>query len=166
MPLDNIQLTPFLIEGLFKKSLIEIEISQPQAQIQSISTFNILGKNLKRVALIVENPEELHLADDQLNFLLGVLSACKLTMEDVAIVNIAKNTDANYKNIESELKAEKVILFGVKPAQLNLPLEFPLYQIQQYNKQTYVAAASLNVIQIDKVEKTKLWNCLKQIFTI
>ena len=166
MPLDNIQLTPFLIAGLFKKSLIEIEISQPQAQIQSISTFNILGKNLKRVALIVENPEELHLADDQLNFLLGVLSACKLTMEDVAIVNIAKNTDANYKNIESELKAEKVILFGVKPAQLNLPLEFPHYQIQQYNKQTYVAAASLNVIQIDKVEKTKLWNCLKQIFTI
>ena len=166
MPLDNIQLTPFLIEGLFKKSLIEIEILQSPAQIQSISTFNILGKNLKRVALIVENPKELHLADDQLNFLLGVLSACKLTMEDVAIINIAKNTDANYKNIESELKAEKVILFGVKPEQLNLPLEFPLYQIQEYNKQTYVAAASLNVIQIDKVEKTKLWNSLKQIFTI
>ena len=166
MPLDNIQLTPFLIEGLFKKSLVAIEILQLQAQKQSISSFNILGKNQKQVALIVENPEELHLADDQLNFLLGVLSACKLTMEDVAIINIAKNTNANYKTIEIELKAEKIILFGVKPSQIDLPLEFPLYQIQQYNKQTYVAAASLDVIQIDKIEKTKLWNCLKQIFTI
>ena len=166
MPLDNIQLTPFLIEGLFKKSLIAIEILQPQALIQSISTFNILGKNLKRVALIVENPEELHLADDQLNFLLGVLSACKLTMEDVAIINIAKNTDANYKTIESELKAENIILFGVKPSQIDLPLEFPLYQVQQYNKQTYIAAVALDTIKIDKIEKTKLWNCLKQIFII
>ena len=166
MPLDNIQLTPFLIEGLFKKSLIEIEILQSPAQIQSISTFNILGKNLKRVVLIVENSEELHLADDQLNFLLGVLSACKLTMEDVAIINIAKNTNANYKTIEIELKAEKIILFGINPSQIDLPLEFPLYQIQQYNNQTYVAAASLGVIQVEKVEKTKLWNCLKQIFTI
>ena len=130
MPLDNIQLTPFLIEGLFKKSLVTIEILQSQAQKQSISSFNILGKNQKRVALIVENSEELYIADNQLNFLLGVLSACKLTMEDVAIINIDKNIGANYKTIEIELQSEKVILFGVKPAQIDLPLEFPLYQIQ------------------------------------
>ena len=165
MPLDNIQLTPFLLQGLYKNSLIEIESLQLLAKIQPISTFNILGNNLKRVAIIVENPDTLHLADDQLNFLLGVLSACKLTMEDVAIINIAKNTTATYKTIELELKAEKIILFGVKPSQIDLPIEFPPYQIQQYNNQTYIAASLLNEIQLDKAEKTKLWNCLKQIFT-
>lgn len=165
MPLDNIKLTPFLLQGLFKNSLIEIESIQLKVQIQPIATFNILGNNLKRVAIIVEDADMLHLGDDQLNFLSGVLSACKLTMEDVAIINIAHNKTATYKTIEQELKAEKIILFGVKPSQIDLPIAFPPYQIQQYNKQTYIAASLLIEIQLDKAEKIKLWNCLKQIFT-
>ena len=165
MPLDNIELTPFLIQGLFKNSLIEFETMPVITKILPVSTLNILGNNLKRVAIIVENFETLHLPDDQLNFLMGVLNACKLTMEDVAIINIAKNTSTNYKIIEVELKAEKIILFGVKPSQIDLPIAFPLYQVQEYNKQTYMEAASLNVIQLDKAEKTKLWHCLQQIFT-
>ena len=165
MPLDNIQLTPFLLQGLFKHSLIEFETMPPIAKVLPVSTFNILGNNLKRVAIIVENFETLHLPDDQLNFLMGVLNACKLSMEDVAIINIAKNTFANYKTIEVELKAEKIILFGVTSLQIDLPITFPLYQVQEYNKQTYMAAAPLGAIQLDKAEKTKLWHCLQQIFT-
>lgn len=165
MPLDNIELTPFLIQGLFKNSLIESETKPAIAKILPVSTFNILGNNLRRVTIIVESFETLHLPDDQLNFLMGVLNACKLSMEDVAIINIAKNTFANYKTIEVELKAEKLILFGVNPSKIDLPITFPLYQVQEYNKQTYMAAASLGAIQLDKAEKTKLWHCLQQIFT-
>lgn len=166
MSLDNIQLTPFLIQELFKNSLVEFDATEPAEKSLPISSFNILGNNRSRVIIIVENDENLYLPDDQLNFLLGILSACKLTMEDVAIINIKKNKAVTYKAIELELKAEKIILFGVTPAQIGLPLEFPHYQIQQYNKQTYITAAMLPDIQDDKVEKTKLWNCLKQIFSI
>ncbi len=166
MPLDNIQLTAFLMQGLFKNSLTEFKSMQSNDKKAQISTFNILGNNLKRVAIIVENFEILHLADDQLNFLMGVLNACKLTMEDVAIINTAKNKNVNYKAIELELKAETIILFGVTPSQIDLPVAFPPYQVQQYNKQTYLAAATLELIQTDKAEKTKLWRCLQQIFIL
>ncbi len=165
MSLDNIELTAFLIQELYKNSLIEFDAKEQIEKNLPVSSFNILGNNRRRVIIIVENNETLYLPDNQLNFLLGILSACKLTMEDVAIMNITKNKAVTYKAIDLELKAEKIILFGVSPAQIELPLEFPLYQIQQYNKQTYITAAMLPDIQDDKAEKTKLWNCLKQIFS-
>ena len=164
MSLDNIELTPFLIQELYKNYLVEFEDNKQADKKLSVASFITLGDNNKRVIIVVENEEVLYLPDDELNFLLGILSACKLTMQDVAIINISKNKAVTYKAMQLELKAEKIILFGVSPAQIELPLEFPLYQIQQYNKQTYITAAILSTIKNDKAEKTKLWNCLKQIF--
>ena len=165
MSLDNIELTPFLIQELFKNCLVEMETTVKAKKIAPASSFNILGNNRAAITIIVENATHLHLPDPELNFLLGILSACKLTMEDVAIINISKNKNATYKTIELELKAGKIILFGVTAAQIGLPLEFPIYQVQHYNQQTYIAAGNLQQIESNKADKTKLWNCLKQIFT-
>ncbi len=166
MSLDNIELTPFLIQELFKNSLVEFYDTEPEKKTKVDLPFNVLGNNRNRVIIIIENDETIYLPDTQLNFLLGILSACKLTMDDVAILNIKKNKTVSYKAIELELKAEKIILFGVSAVQIELPIEFPYYQIQQYNNQTYVNAAPLSHLQDDKAEKTKLWNCLKLLFSI
>ena len=165
MDLDNIQLTPFLLQELYKTSMIEYPKTFTIAEkIQHAPVWNVLGNNLKGVIIMVYGENSLHLPDEQLNFLMGILAACKLSMEDVAIINLATNKPVTYKALELDLKAEKIILFGVSPAQITLPLEFPHYQIQRYNNQTYLVSAALNIVQADKAEKTKLWNCLKQIF--
>ncbi|MDB5279948.1 MAG: hypothetical protein JWR61_4903 [Ferruginibacter sp.] len=166
MNIDNIQLTPFLIQELFKNSLVESDSPEPVKKRDAAASFAILGHNRKKIIILVANDETLYLPDEQLNFLLGILSACSLTMEDVAIINTRKNKNITYKAIEQELKGEKVILFGVTPAQINLPIEFPQYQVQAFNSQTYLTAAMLSEIQENKAEKAKLWNCLKQIFSI
>jgi hypothetical protein len=166
MSLDNIQLQPVAIQDLYKQSLVELK-SKPQADTtNTASSLIILGKNLKRIVIVVSNPEVAYLEDDELNFLLGILSACKLTMDDVCIVNVAKNSGTNYSSIAAELNAEKVFLFGTSPGKIKLPLAFPDYQVQQYNNQVYLSAPALSGLQHDKAEKTKLWNCLKQIFSI
>jgi hypothetical protein len=166
MSLDNIQLTPFLLQELFKKSLIELDASELHEERSSASSFTILGNNRQRIIILVADDETLYLPDEQLNFLLGILSACGLTMEDVAIVNTKKNRNLTYKAIELELKAASILLFGVSPAQINLPIEFPHYQVQSFNNQTYLAAPVLQELKDNKAEKTKLWNCLKQFFAI
>ncbi len=169
MSLDSIELTPLLLQELYKNSLVEFydaKTKEQQEQSAPVLPFNVLGNNRRNVIIIVENHETLYLPDNELNFLLGILSACKLTMEDVAIVNIKKNKPFSYKAIEQELAAEKIILFGVASSVIGLPLEFPHYQIQQYNNQTYLSAGTLAHIKDDKAEKTRLWNCLKQIFFI
>ena len=164
MSLDNIELTPFLIAELFKNTLVEIKSAKKADKTALPPAFNFLGNNKSRVAIVIYDAENIYLPDAQLNFLMVILGACKLTMEDVAIVNISNSNSITYKTIESELKAEKIILFGVTSAELGLPLEFPVYQIQQYNNQTYIASDSLMHIETNKKEKISLWNCLKQIF--
>jgi hypothetical protein len=166
MSLDNIELTPFLLQELYKNSLVEFYDAESHGPPAPVLSFNVLGNNKRNVIIIVENNETLYLPDNELNFLLGILSACKLTMDDVAIVNIKKNKPVSYKAIAQELGAEKIILFGVETSAIELPFEFPHYQIQKYNNQTYISAGMLGDIQDDKAEKTKLWNCLKQIFSI
>ncbi len=166
MSINNIQLTPFLLQELYSNSLVEILSQESELSTLSPASFSFLGNNRKKIIILVANDETLYLPDDQLNFLMGILSACSLTMEHVAIINIKKNKNVTYKTIEQELKAVQIILLGVTPAQISLPVEFPKYQVQPFNNQTYLSATGLFDIQDNKAEKGKLWNCLKQLFSI
>jgi hypothetical protein len=164
MSLDNIQLPAIVLHDLFKHSLVDLNTDTTKVNTVKTTGISFLGTNQKQIAIIVDNEKTIYLPDEELNFLLGILSACKLSMADVALVNISKNNAPIYTDIEQQLNAEKILLFGVTPAQLQLPLQFPHYQIQKFNNQVYLSAPSLQLIEEDKAEKTKLWNCLKQIF--
>ena len=166
MSLDNIQLPSIVLQGLYKHCLIDLKNEQQTAAKTELKKFSTLGNNRRHILVLVESDEALYMPDDLLNFLMGVLAACNLNMEDVAILNIKKNPSVTYKNLTDVLKPEKVFLFGVTPSEIRLPLDFPNYQIQQYNGQIYLTAPVLSHIHNNKIEKTKLWTCLKQIFDI
>jgi len=166
MSLNNITLAPSLIEGLFKKTLVELKTNSAVKLPNPAATFQILGKNKKGVIILVDNNATAFLPEAELNFLITILSACKLTLEDVGILNMAKSTQLKYQQFEKEIIANKIILLGVAPTAIDLPLSFPYYQIQAYNHVTYLAAPSLMVLLEQKTEKIKLWNCLKLIFDI
>jgi len=165
MSLDNIQLNAALIESLYSKSLYDLKTSQsPVPADSSKSEINFLGSNAKKIIMLVSSEEAIYLPDEELNFLLGILTACRLSMADIALINVLKNPKLIYTDLVEQLKAEKVFLFGLNNEILELPLTFPQYQIQKYSNQVYLSAASLPDLQKDKAEKLKLWNCLKTIF--
>ena len=166
MSLDNINLPPLVLQQLFTHTLIEAKNNPTVDSKSTEKPFLTLGNNQKKVLILVESEETLYLPDNQLNFLLGILAACNLTMEDVAILNIKKNPSVNYQRITDDLKSEKVFLFGLQPDQIELPVNFPTYQIQKFNNQVYLAAPALSNFHDNKAEKTRLWICLQQIFNI
>ncbi|HRI24044.1 MAG TPA: hypothetical protein PLZ45_05185 [Ferruginibacter sp.] len=108
----------------------------------------------------------MYLPEDELNFLAGILTACKLSMADIALINVEKNTGLSYTLMTDQVKAETVLLFGVDLAELSLPLQFPHYQLQHFNNQVYLSSVPLQVLQADKQEKMKLWNSLKKVFSL
>ncbi|MGF2413208.1 hypothetical protein [Ferruginibacter sp.] len=166
MSLDNIQLPAIVLHDLFKNSLVDLNTGVAKPTAAKTTGIGFLGSNQKQITILVNDEDVLYLPDEDLNFLMGILSACKLSMADVALVNISKAGSFTYTEIEQQLQAETILLFGVTPVQLQLPLQFPHYQIQKFNSQVYLAAPALNIITADKAEKTMLWNCLKQIFSI
>ena len=166
MSLDNIQLPAIVLQDLYTNSLIDLKTENAQPASVSAGDISFLGENKKKVSIVVDHTDVIYLPDDELNFLLGILSACKLSMADVALLNIAKNPATTYREISEQLSTEKILLFGIEPAALGLPFKFPHYQIQNYNGQTYLSSPDLKTLADNKEEKIKLWGCLKQVFSI
>lgn len=164
MSLDNIQLPPIVIQELFKKTLIDSKIEQIKTNSSAEEKIVFLGKNERQVIILVNDKDNLFLPDDDLKFLTGILTACKLTLNDVAIINIAKNPAIQYELIQQHLKAAKVFAFDVPMKDIGLPLQFPAYQIQLYNETVYLHAPSLQFLKNNKEEKSQLWASLQKIF--
>ena len=166
MSLDNIQLPAIVLQDLFANALVDLKTQNAAAASVAAGDLSFLGENKKMVSIIVDHANVIYLPDDELNFLLDILSACKLSMADVALLNRAKNPTLTYRELSEQLSAEKILLFGIEPSTLELPLQFPHYQIQNYNNQVYLSSPALRVLADKKEEKIKLWGCLKQVFAI
>ncbi|MFN8251965.1 MAG: hypothetical protein U0V75_08805 [Ferruginibacter sp.] len=166
MSLDNIHLPAIVLQDLYKNSLVDLNNNQHESMESTDSgALPFLGNNQKSICIAVNDKDALYLSDELLNFLLGILSACKLSMADVALINAAKN-NFSYRDVQEQFHAVTVLLFGIQPGQLQLPMQFPYYQLQKFNNQVYLAAPDLQNLQQDKAEKTKLWNSLKQVFNL
>lgn len=165
MSLDNIQLSPIMVQDLFRNSLVDSNTGKPAAAAIPARENGFLGNNKKGVALLVNVAGCSYLPEDDLNFLLGILAACKLSMDDVALLNMA-NTPLEHSTLNEQVNPAKILLFGVTPASIQLPLHFPEYQVQSYNGQVFLVAPALDILKADKAEKMKLWTSLKTIFQI
>ncbi|MEN9571512.1 MAG: hypothetical protein RL172_2743 [Bacteroidota bacterium] len=167
MSLNTLVLPGIVVQQLYENALVQ-QPSGLAANNKSDKTeaAAILGKNQQHILIIANNKDVAFLPDDELNFLLGIIGACHLNMDDVGILNIAKNPTVDYNTLTTVFKAKKVLLFGATPESIQLPLSFPQYQLQQYSNQLYLHAPSLLNLRDNKEEKTKLWNALKKVFEI
>jgi hypothetical protein len=161
MSLNNIQLQPQLLADLYKNSLLE----SGATSVPDLGTVKYLGKNQKNILVIVHQPSVPFLPDEELAFLTNILSACKLSLADIAILN---SNGLPVESLENaiETEAKTVILFGIDPLSIGLPINFPFFQLQQFNKRMYLYSPSLEEIEKDKSLKMKLWNALKNLFGI
>jgi hypothetical protein len=136
---------------------------------QPARTLSWLGSNNKNISIIVNDDTSLHLQDELLQILSNILSACKLNLADVAIINTAAQA-VTHSALRKELSPRVVVLFGVATKTIDLPFSIPMYKTQSFDNCTYLQAASLEQMKgasnEAKLEKSRLWVCLKTIFGI
>jgi DNA polymerase III psi subunit len=162
MNLNNISLSSHLIADLYRHSLIEgTATAMPQK-----TPVPSLGKGGKGILIVVSKPDVSYLPDDELDFLTKVLSACQLSLADVAIINWKKVPHHNTEAIMEQFGARYVILFDLDPLPFGLPLNLPAYAVHTDDKKQFVIAPSLHQIAQTKEAKTQLWAALKQLFCI
>jgi len=161
MSLNQIQLTNQQLANLYPDVLVESTAASPVPKQQSVK---FLGKNAKNIVLLVSNDTVPFLPDDQLSFLTNILSACKLSLADVAIVNIHSVDKDEVETLIEPLAPKNVLLFGIAPLSIDLPINFPQFQLQAFNKRTYLYSPDLKSLETNKELKLKLWNSLKSLF--
>ncbi len=164
MSIDNIQLDGYLCYTMFSKSLLLAEkpnISKPLPQKQEITS---LGENQSQILFLVNNSEHKFLADDEMKMLSGLLTACKISMADIALVNYHHHQKINYKHLTDHFQSKKLLIFGVNAQELDLPFTIPFFQVQQFQEQTYLLGPALSELINNVPLKTQLWGSLKKIF--
>ncbi|HEY2725853.1 MAG TPA: hypothetical protein VGI61_01665 [Parafilimonas sp.] len=166
------QLPAFLLAELYTDSIVQIdkEIKQELSETVAAPSKNLyLGSFEKKIVVLVNDKENSYISDDNLNFLTGILNACKLNMAHIALINFY-NDPVSFLILKKELQAEFLISFGITSLQIELPFAMPDYQVQDYSKCKILIVPSLNELnrqtQPAKTEKAKLWKSLQKMFDL
>lgn len=170
-----IQLPDFVISDLYKNQLVVIEESIAEIKLPKkeapthLSKPEFLGNNEKNICILVKDSQAVYLNDHSLQFLSAILTACKLNLGDVAIVNFSR-TPLHYNSLKEWLTPKYILVFDIGATTLQLPFDLPTYQVQSYDKCSFLFAPSLDQMTADtreaKIEKSKLWLSLKTMFKI
>ena len=101
--------------------------------------------------------------------LTSILNACRLTIADIALVNLG-NQKASLHQILNNLPSKFVIAFEVDSKALKIKLPTNFYKLTPLGESNLLFSKSLSSMQgmdsTAKQEKAKLWAVLKQIFQL
>jgi hypothetical protein len=168
----NEQLPGLVLAELFSKSLVctDDEVKSLNATVEKHKTSkDYLGEYQKKIIVLINNDKETYLNESDLNFLTGILNACKLNFSHIALINF--NNDAvQFQQLKKKMQPAILMCFGINTLQIQLPFTMPHYQVQQYDKCQIVTAPSLSELnqqtQQSKTEKAKLWKSLQKLFSL
>jgi hypothetical protein len=128
-----------------------------------------LGDHLKKIAVIVNDPNAVHLNETDLGLLSSILNACKLTLADIALINTAQQPISLHETLTT-LPSQFVIAFDLSSTQLKIKLPSTIYKPIVLGETQILFSNSLQsmqgVEQNAKMEKAKLWNALKLLFKL
>ena len=163
MSLNSIELKPLHLTQLFHKVLLEPLEKKAVPETQNLK---YLGKNARNILILVKEEDYPYLSDHHLQLLTAILTACKLSLADVAIVNtLSMDREAVHSTMD-QLHAKNIIAFGMEPASLGLPMNFPAFQLQSYESRYFIHSPELAALDQDKELKMQLWNSLKNMFRL
>ena len=166
MSLENFQIPLPLLPELYNNCLIGLDKEQIIEESLNTGEIPFLGGNSQQVLVLVNESDTVHIQDENLSFLLGILKACHLNMQDVALVNLHGKNGIDYYQLINQFKPGRIIGFGVQPSDIVLPIDFPKYQLQSYQNQVFLFSPALPTIAKKQDEKKALWSALKKMFSI
>lgn len=120
------------------------------------------GKRLARKKYLALSREAV--SGETLDLLNGIIQACKIDLAELHVLHWDQKEA--YASLLERTGSSFILLFGVEPADIDLPLVFPHFQTQAFAGATWVASPDLHILQNDRLMKSKLWLCLKQAFSI
>jgi hypothetical protein len=153
---ERIFLPSAILSGLYKDVLIAEKSTTSQLNSSS---------PVKVRSIVLTHGEALKKNDPQYLFLQNILKACKIEPTEIALLSDSDNAvGGGLSSLNLKYSAPVILLFGLTPGVLALPIHFPAFQVQTYQDCTYMWAPRLDEIAADKSLKVTLWQCLQKIF--
>ncbi|NLR60931.1 hypothetical protein HGH93_22700 [Chitinophaga polysaccharea] len=165
MPLEQLDLDPYFLAKIFTQPIIPGKSVPVAAEEKVAPKVKYLGENQKNIALFIQNENEAYLNEELFNLLTNILNACKLSMQDVSLLNVSHHPSLAFPDWKAAVKITRGVVFGIAPEQLGFS-DIPLYQLVTVNDTTLLFSDELSLIGSDKLLKARLWAGLKQLLNI
>ena len=134
-----------------------------------IAPIKFLGEHQKKILVLVQDMDAVHLNERAFDLLTSILNACKLTIADIALINLA-NKNFSLHQILTQVPSDLVLVFDINPTQLKIKLPTKLYTPILLGETQLLFSNNLSqmqgIDQASKIEKTKLLTALKIIFNL
>lgn len=142
----------------------ETPADKPSAA-EEIKKFNFeyLGKNEKKVLILVDDPHHKVSDEEGTEFLRKILKAINYKTPDFALVNMAFYKDAKYTDLKASFDFHTLISFGVSYESLGLTPSASHYTSEHHGTKVIVSSLLKDLIN-DKANKTILWKNFQQLF--
>jgi len=145
------------------------EVAVAEETMEALTNFKYLGDHHKKIIVLVSDPASVYLNETDFILLTSILNACRLTIADIALVNLGQQK-AGLHQILQLLPSKLVIAFELDSIALKIKLPTQLYKVIPLGENNLLFSKSLASMQGTdanaKQEKAKLWAVLKQIFQL
>ena len=177
MGINDFSLTDELIAALYPESLVTEKTTGPgkknpvKAGIPAIpvAPYPYLGQNSRSVCFLVHYPDNEFIPGDQLVFLLKILSACKCSLDDIALVNTAK-TQVKMDELKRQLHPGVIFLWGLIPDLSDITKGLPDMSLSLVDGITIIPVTHAEQMSRENAEavelKRQLWVSLKKLFSL
>lgn len=124
--------------------------------------YEYYGENNRYILLLVDSPDHKVMAQKELDALQNTLSAKKLEMKDVAIVNLAHYPDATFQKLKEFFVCSSLVLLGVSCKRIKMQ-EVPLNLITTVEGTKVLATYSFAEMLDSNDKKRAFWNEMKKL---
>ena len=135
-------------------------IPQPEIETPEVN-FNYLGTNKKNFLVLTNYPAHDFIADDHLAALESVLGRKSHSREDVAILNIARNT-AEYAVLIDYFKPQTLLILGQEA--IPVGIDQPKFnQVEKRDELTILCTFSFDEMMTNTENKKAFWEQVKTL---
>lgn len=177
MGINNFKLSPELIASLYPESLVDENdpapiktAAKPGKPVALPKTgYPYLGKNLRSVCFLTSYPEGDFLPGEQLVFLQKMLAACKYSLDDIALVNIA-GISFDLAELRIQFQPRIIFLWGIPQESVVLQPGLPDFSVSMVDGISVIPVSSPELMTGNSPQggefKQRLWTCLKKLFSL
>lgn len=157
--LDNITLSAAFCNRLYKNGIVNLNTKERK----TVSPIPFKGNNAKNVLILIDIGGELKKEDQTL--LENLLTACNLSMDDVALVNMSEQ-EATLSDIIKRLSVRQGVLFGVPALSMDISFTGSEETLLYYENKTFIKTLPLTALQNHVPKKKALWAALQKMFDL
>ena len=139
----------------------------PQSEItnekeEQNSTFEYLGENNKFQLLLISEQTHSNLQSKELEALQKILSAKRMSLKDIAIVNQRKYRNNGWKELKNYFACSSIVLFGIEPTAIQIR-KLPLNAITDFEGMQILSTYSFTEMMANEDKKREFWNQMKKL---